>query len=38
MLFFDLLRVTVLLVAGVATALGAVGVVVANRDADQLRR
>ena len=34
MLFCDLLRVTVLLVAGVATALGAVGVVVANRDLD----
>ena len=32
MLFCDLLRVTVLLVAGVATALGAVTVVVANRD------
>ena len=35
MLFVDLLRVTVLLVAAVATALGAVGIVVANRDADQ---
>jgi hypothetical protein len=34
MLFCDLLRVTVLLVAGVATALGAIGVVVANRDLD----
>jgi hypothetical protein len=33
-LFCDLLRVTVLLVAGVATALGAVSVAVANRDAD----
>lgn len=30
----DLLRVSVLLVAGVATALGAVSVVVANREAD----
>jgi hypothetical protein len=36
MLFCDLLRVTVLLVAGVATALGAIGVVVANRDLDTL--
>ena len=35
MLFCDLLRITVLLVAGVATALGAVGVVVANQDADE---
>jgi hypothetical protein len=34
MLFCDLLRVTVLLVAGVATALGTVAVVIANRDAD----
>jgi hypothetical protein len=34
MLFGDLLRSTVLLVAGVATALGAVSVVVANRDSD----
>jgi hypothetical protein len=34
MLFCDLLRVTVLLVGGVATALGIVGVVVANRDGD----
>jgi len=34
MLFCDLLRVTVLLVGGVATALGAVSVVIANRDAD----
>jgi hypothetical protein len=34
MLFTDLLRTTVLLVAGVATALGAVSVVVADRDAD----
>ena len=34
MLFCDLLRVTVLLVGGVATALGAVTVVAANRDAD----
>ena len=37
MLFCDLLRVTVLLVAGVATALGAVSVVVANQDADDAR-
>jgi hypothetical protein len=36
MLFGDLLRVTVLLVAGVATALGAVSVVVANQDADSV--
>jgi len=35
MLFCDLLRITVLLVAGVATVLGAVTVVVANQDADQ---
>jgi hypothetical protein len=35
MLFIDLLRVTVLLIGGVATALGAVGVVVAARDVDQ---
>ena len=34
MLFRDLLRVTVLLVGGVATALGAVSVITANRDAD----
>jgi hypothetical protein len=34
MLFCDLLRVTVLLVAGVATALGAVTVVIANQDGD----
>ena len=34
MLFCDLLRSTVLLVAGVATALGAVSVVVANQDSD----
>lgn len=34
MLFRDLLRVTVLLVAGVATALGAISVITANRDAD----
>jgi hypothetical protein len=34
MLFCDLLRTTVLLVAGVATALGAVSVVVANQDSD----
>ena len=34
MLFCDLLRITVLLVGAVATALGVVGVVVANRDAD----
>jgi len=36
MLFGDLLRITVLLVAGVATALGTVSVVIANRDADSL--
>jgi len=36
MLFCDLLRVSVLLVAGVATALGAVGVVVANQDTNEL--
>ena len=36
MLFCDLLRITVLLVAGVATALGAVSVVIANRDADSV--
>src|SRR5687768_9494495 len=35
MLFCDLLRVSVLLVAGVATALGAVGIIVANRDANE---
>jgi hypothetical protein len=34
MLFVDLLRVTVLLIAGVATALGTVTVIAANRDAD----
>ncbi|MEO8091458.1 MAG: hypothetical protein ABI726_01960 [bacterium] len=34
MLFCDLLRVTVLLVAAVATALGAMTVIVANQDAD----
>ena len=34
MLFSELLRVTVLLVAGVATVLGAVSVVIANRDGD----
>lgn len=34
MLFCDLLRVTVLLVAGVATALGAVTVVIADQNAD----
>ena len=32
--FCDLLRATVLLIAGVATALGTVTVIVANRDAD----
>lgn len=36
MLFCDLLRVTVLLVAGVATALGAVGVVIANQEVDEV--
>lgn len=36
MLFCDLLRVTVLLVAGVATALGAVTVVIANQDGDSV--
>ena len=35
MLFCDLLRVSVLLVAGVATALGVVSVVVANQDANE---
>ena len=35
MLFCDLLRVSVLLVGGVATALGAVSVVVANQDANE---
>jgi hypothetical protein len=35
MLFCDLLRVSVLLVAAVATALGAVTVVVANRDVNE---
>lgn len=34
MLFTDLLRITVLLVAAEATVLGAVAVVIANRDAD----
>ena len=34
MLFSDLLRSTVLLVGGVATALGTVSVIVANRDGD----
>jgi hypothetical protein len=34
MLYCDLLRVSVLLVGGVATALGAISVVVANRDLD----
>jgi hypothetical protein len=34
MLFCDLLRVTVLLVAAVATALGAISVAIANRDAE----
>ena len=34
MLFCDLLRITVLLVAAVATALGAVSIAIANRDAD----
>ena len=34
MLFCDLLRITVLLVAGVATALGAVTVVIVNRDGE----
>jgi hypothetical protein len=34
MLFCDLLRVTVLLIAGVASALGAVTVVSANQDSD----
>jgi hypothetical protein len=34
MLFCDLLRVTVLLIAGVASALGAVTVISANQDAD----
>lgn len=34
MLFCDLLRITVLLVAGVATVLGAVAVIAANREAD----
>ena len=36
MLFRDLLRLTVLLVAAEATALGAVAVLIANRDADTL--
>ena len=35
MLFCDLLRVSVLLVAAVATALGAVAVVVANQDTNE---
>ena len=34
MLFVDLLRLTVLLIGGVATALGAVTVVAANQDGD----
>jgi len=34
MLFVDLLRLTVLLIAGAATALGAVSVVAANQDSD----
>jgi hypothetical protein len=34
MLFVDLLRITVLLIAGVATALGTVTVIAANQDAD----
>jgi hypothetical protein len=34
MLYVDLLRVTVLLIGAVATALGGVSVLVANRDAD----
>lgn len=36
MLFTDLLRLTVLLVAAESTALGAIAVVVANRDGDSL--
>jgi hypothetical protein len=36
MLFADLLRITVLLVAAMATALGAVAVVIANREGDTL--
>lgn len=36
MLFCDLLRISVLLVAAVATALGGVSVLVANRDVDEL--
>ena len=36
MLFCDLLRVSVLLVAGVATALGAVSVIVASQDVNEL--
>ena len=36
MLFCDLLRVSSLLVAGVATALGVVTIVVANQDADEV--
>jgi hypothetical protein len=34
MLFVDLLRITVLLIGGVATVLGAVTVIAANQDAD----
>jgi len=34
MAFCDLLRITVLLIAGVASALGAVSVIVANQDSD----
>lgn len=36
MQFNDLLRISVLLVAGVATALAAIGVIIANRDVDEL--
>jgi hypothetical protein len=36
MLFCDLLRVTVLLVAAVATVLGAISVLIASRDADDV--
>jgi hypothetical protein len=35
LLFCDLLRVSALLVAGVATALGAVSIIVANQDTDE---
>ena len=34
MLYTDLLRLTVLLVGGMATALAAVGVIAANQDSD----